>query len=245
MKINIEDLKKLYREYLIENTPPSREKCLSPEAIISAVRGRDSVEQRVDFLKHTTHCDFCLKEFGFVFQIIKQEKKTTRKLKKIFRSKNSSPKKNDERGSHSSTVQNIVSFLKYKRFATVMFLTVFVIASVSIYLVNRLGDQKIRGTTQDHIQLLHPVNKKLEKSDLIFTWKSLERALYFRIEIFDETLYPFWSSDKIIKKNLILPNHVLNSMSSGSAYFWQVTAVLPDGEKIESKLGRFIINIQK
>jgi hypothetical protein len=91
------------------------------------------------------------------------------------------------------------------------------------------------------VKLLQPVNEKISRPSLIFRWKNVERSEYYVLELFDKTLAPIWESEKIETNELALPGEIAESLAVNETYFWMVSASLPGGEKISSRLEEFII----
>ncbi|UCC40681.1 MAG: hypothetical protein JSV96_04340, partial [Candidatus Aminicenantes bacterium] len=104
-----------------------------------------------------------------------------------------------------------------------------------------LEKREYRGTNSKQIHLIEPINKKCSKSSLIFKWNFVKNSEYYVLELFDDTLYPVWKSQKIFKAQATLPLEISNRLKKDKAYFWMVIAFLNHGKKIESRLEKFTL----
>ncbi|MCJ7579249.1 MAG: hypothetical protein MUP98_01800, partial [Candidatus Aminicenantes bacterium] len=113
---------------------------------------------------------------------------------------------------------------------------------LSLYVfINGGFEKNFRGTEIDYIKLIQPTHNKATKAPIVFHWKNMENAEYYILELFDNTLFPIWKSQKIPKNRAPLPNDIMESLSPGKSYYWFITGFFPGNGKIESSLEQFQI----
>ncbi|MFX0137409.1 MAG: hypothetical protein ACFFDN_27465, partial [Candidatus Hodarchaeota archaeon] len=107
------------------------------------------------------------------------------------------------------------------------------------FLTTKVENSKYRGSSFNQIELIRPTKKMLTESTLVFEWKDVQGADYYVFEIFDETLYPIWTSDRIYVNSIILESKTSHRLESNKSYYWMVTAFSQSGTKRESILKEF------
>ncbi len=70
MKINTDDLIKIYRSYIQEQIPQSRKKCPSPKTIMNLFITPGSTHKKGRIVEHLTSCRHCAHEFGVMNKFI-------------------------------------------------------------------------------------------------------------------------------------------------------------------------------
>jgi len=236
MKINLEALRKLYQSHITESAQMSRENCPSPEILSECLQGQASKKKKNHVIEHITHCRLCLKEFQFILEIQRDEKKLIQKISHLFIGHSKKSRAEKKR-------VNFPFFQKSCNWAFVAAGTVFVVAAgLALYIfINGGLEQKFRGTDMDHIKLIQPVHKKTTKVPILFHWRKIENAEYYILELFDNTLFPIWKSRKITENRILLPKDITASLSPGKNYYWFITGFFPGDGKIESSLEQFQI----
>jgi len=241
MKIKHNDLQKLYKAYLVDRVPQSRKNCPHPKEIINFFNSRLNENKISRLIDHITNCFYCAQEFEFIIQTLREQEKLSEQIGNLLRSENFRMK------TEKRIKENVLSSATKKRFFFPVlpwkYILPFLVAAIIISaLILFQATEKIeyRDESIPQINLIEPVNGKYFKSSSLFKWTEIKNSSYYILEIFDETLYPVWESNKISKNYSILPEEALKKLSKNKTYFWMVTAYLSNGRKIESILEEFI-----
>jgi hypothetical protein len=228
MKIDHEEMKKLYEVYIAEKTSQKRKDCPSPELIFSLFQPNTSESIRNEILAHVLKCSHCTKDFQFILSTLREEKIFINDLEGVLKSARKVHKK--EQGSKS--------FLFRLSWKYAFFLIGAVIIAV-VFMLNLPNEHVYRGTNHKSIRLISPLDQYNLKSNLLFEWAMVEDADYFILEIFDESLYPIWKSEKITANRRNLPSYALAKLNPNNVYYWVVTAFMPNDRILESQLQKF------
>ena len=113
---------------------------------------------------------------------------------------------------------------------------------ISFLVKNISEERKYRGAESRSVMLITPNKKTTLKTQLEFEWEHVQNSDYFILEIFDESLYPIWNSDKITVNHTLLSEEITNRLLKQKTYYWMVTAFLSDGKTIESRLQGLVIS---
>ena len=114
--------------------------------------------------------------------------------------------------------------------------------SITAFIISNTNENsKYRTSTPSQIALLLPEKIEVPKSSLSFQWKNVKDSEYYAFELYDETLYQIWKSEKLFKTNLTLHQDVVSKLDVNKSYFWMVTAFFSNGRKIESRLKEILI----
>lgn len=248
MKIKNKDLKNLYRAHILENFPSSRKHCPSFKKIIGSFNHKSSEKQKTKILDHITTCHYCYKEFEFIMQILRNDGKINKNIRNFHLS-------NKEMAFIKKRAANSLCDLKKRKelFFPILswkysslFLAGILITIILIILFKTNSLQLIevhnqRGATISRIKLFKPVGARYSKSSLSFEWSELKESNYYILEMFDETLAPFWRSNKIFHHQYAPPKELIENLSKNRTYFWMVTAFYLNGKKVESPLVEFFL----
>jgi len=242
MKIKNEDLIKLYKAHIMENVPNSRKSCPSSKEIINFFRSKASEKQRSRIINHITKCSYCAQEFEFMLQTQRQEGKLIEEVGQLLQSKENIAAIKKRTGKKI----NYLSEGRKPLFPRLSWKYAFMLAGVAIifstfFVFQNRGKREYRGSDLSRVHLIEPINGKYSKSLLVFKWNEYKSSEYYIIELFDETLFQIWKTNKISKNQAILPAEIAKRLNINKTYFWMVTAFLPDGKKIESEIGEFIL----
>lgn len=246
MKINNEDLKKLYRSYMIDNIPHSRKKCPSTKNIINLFRLKLSEKKKSQIIDHVSQCYYCYQEFEFILHTLREEKKLQHDFGDLLHKKNKGYAalkiKNDKNIDRKKMKgRPFLTFLS-RKYASLFLGILLIISVVLILLFIRTGEKKdYRGAYLTPIRLIEPLKGKHSKSILKFRWVEIKGSDYYIIELFDETLRPIWKSGKIFKNYTLLPENIRDGLKENRKYFWILSAYFPDGKKIESRIESFFL----
>lgn len=228
MKIDHEDIKKLYEAYIVEKTSEERKDCPSAELIYSLFQLNKSENIRNDTLAHVLKCSHCLKDFQFILTTLREEKKFMNDLEEALDSAEKDNKK----------AKGTLAYLFHLSWKYSFFLIGAAIITVAL-IINIPNRNVYRGTNQKSIRLIYPKGQLQIKSKLVFEWEMVENADHFILEIFDESLYPIWKSEKTMINQIVLPNSVLARLDRQKVYYWEVTAFMPNDRILGSRLQKF------
>lgn len=237
MKINTDELKKLYRSYISEKISLSRQNCPSTKGILRLFSSNLSEKQKTKIIDHISCCHYCSQEFEFILNTKRQEKKLIGEIEDLFHSAAETISANTEEKRHRFSWPK----LSWKYVSLLAFLTAIIASLFVIIFIFHQHQKEYRSQYQMSFKLIQPLNNKYSKSSLTFEWQKIERADYYLLELFDQSLMPVWKSKKIHKTKIFLPRNIVDSLKENKMYFWMVTAYFPDGQKIESRIEAFTL----
>ena len=230
MRISHKDLKELYRNYLEDKLPSSRAKCPLPEDITACLRGESSKKRRNQIIDHIHYCAYCHEEFEFALETLRAEKKFIYDLDTIFQEKKCRKK------------NILIQLLPFRPSWLYSLIIITGVVIITLLVKNITDEHKYRGTESPSIMLITPNKKITLKGQLKFEWEDVQNTDYYILEIFDESLYPIWRSNKITNNYSSLPEEIIRGFLKNKTYYWMVTAFISDGKTIESRLKDFIIS---
>jgi hypothetical protein len=231
MKTNLVDLKQVYKNYLEDNKPSSRESCPPPEKLVLFVRSKMAGRDQKKFLNHATKCSYCLHEVRSILDITKAENTFIFEMSRL-RNSASLAKRPQARPLARPWSRNPVSVA-----SAIVLLAA--IAAYSIFHFSSRSDFR-RGPTAN-IQLISPVEKAVSSAALRFSWEAVPKAKYYIIETLDATLDLIWRSESLTANEFQPSQDILRRFRPNESYFWIVTGVLENGDKIKSRLKKFSI----
>jgi hypothetical protein len=231
MKTNIIDLKHVYKDYLEDHKPSSRESCPSPKKLVLFVRSKMAGRDQEKFLNHATKCSYCLQEVRSFLDITKAESKFILEMSRL-RNSAGQAERPQARPLARRWSWNTVSVVS----AVVL---VAAIATYSVVHFSKRPDFR-RGPTAA-IQLIAPVDRAVSSAALRFSWEAVPQAKYYIIETFDDTLDLIWRSESLTANEFRFSQDILQKFKPNEKYFWRVTGVLESRDKIKSRLKKFSI----
>jgi hypothetical protein len=231
MKTNLVDLKQVYKDYLEDHKPSSRESCPPPEKLVLFVRSKMAGRDQKKFLNHATKCSYCLQEVRSLLDITKAENKFILEMSKL-RNSASLAERPQARPLARPWSWNTVSAVS----------AIVLLAAIATYSVLHFSSRSDfrRGPTAN-IHLILPAEKAVSFAELRFVWDVLPKAKHYVIEAFDASLDLVWRSEPITGHEFNPPREVSRKFSPNETYFWMVTAVLEGGNKIKSRMSEFSI----
>lgn len=242
MKIKHNDIQKLYKAYIMDRIPQSRKNCPPPKEIINFFRSKLNENRKSKLIDHITNCCYCAQEFEFILQTLREQEKLSEEIGRLFRSKNMRMeiKKRVRKGVPQLAKKRWISFpfLSWK-YVLPIFVAAIIISALIIFMKPKKPE--FRDEHLPQISLIEPVNGKYFKPSSVFNWTEIKNSAYYILEIFDETLFPVWESNKISKNHYTLPGETARKLIKNKTYFWMVTAYFSDVRKIESNLEEFIL----
>jgi len=233
MKLNSRDLREVYQADIKDKIPQTRKFCPSPKEMLHLFRGKNSEKKKAKIVDHITNCYYCSQEFEFIVEALRYEEKMNNIAKEFIVQKEKNP------ALKQSVSNSFFSMFKWG-YVSLIVSCILVFSLTAIFIFStKVGNSKYRGSSSNQIELIKPRKKMLTESTLAFEWKSVQGADYYVLEIFDETLYSVWRSDKINVNNIILSRETPYRLENNKSYYWMVTAFFQTGIKKESILKEF------
>ncbi len=233
MRINDENLKDIYKSYVLTRTPLSRQACPSSEEIANLFIEAGLKAEKERIIDHITNCSFCVQEFDAFLQISRQEQKLAEEINLFLKNKG-----------EPSPVPKMKKTAKLALAWKSAIASVAVVALVGTFLLITDGPifnkkTEKRGDRPGQISLLEPRSDHAFDSPLLFRWNEIAGRDHFVIEIFDESLSPLWKSPEVSEPFYRLPADVKKQMHRGRSYFWMITVFFTNGLTRESHLEEF------
>jgi len=220
MKIDDNELRRLYSKSVQEKCPELRKHCPTISNIVAFFRPWVSRKRKLRIIDHITSCTSCSAEFAFLLEIHRQQENIIRNINK-----------------ESSASFPHSRFLRYAPVAAGLFLFVF----VSLFLYQHFTPSHRHSMDKEPIQLVQPSGRTSLVYPVFFKWNADIEAEYYILEIFDTSLRPFWRTTDIDSNSYLLPKDIISRMKPHEPYYWMITAVDSEGNKNESKIREFIL----
>jgi len=254
MKFPEEDLKKIFQSVREMRTTQTK-KCPPFERLIKAFFAETSQEEKFRIIDHTTECHSCAWKFEAIREIHKGTREITAgwqnvslskeevaKLKEVAKGRVRELKKERRRQLSwpwGRTLQTLYSRQLFRTISVAAGILVILVAGFFVFKSPLfLKKEGLRGKGEQEIQLIAP---KGETSDLqiVFRWSPYSRALGYEVKLMDEELTNLWSSGKIKKTEVELPQDQFQRLEKGKTYYWKVIVYLSGGKTKESNLQDF------
>lgn len=237
MIINDDDLKSIYKSYILTRTPLSRQACPSSEEISNIFIDSGLKAEKEKIIDHITNCSYCIKEFDVFLKISRQEQKLVEEINLFLKDKGGPspvPKKNNK---------VMMKFSLAWKLTLASLIVIIITGAIFLITNGPIFNKKTekRGDRPGQIRLLEPHPDHASETPLLFRWDEIAGRDYFIIEIFDESLSPLWKSAKIFETFYRLPPDVERQMHRGRSYFWMITVFFTNGLTRESHLEEFSI----
>ncbi|MDH7512778.1 MAG: hypothetical protein QHH14_07525 [Clostridiales bacterium] len=235
MKINGDNLKDIYKSYVLTRTPPMGQACPSSEEISNLFSEPGLKTEKEKIIDHITNCSFCTQEFFVLLQLWRQEKKLAEEIKRLL--------KNEDEQSPVPKMEKTPRFALAWKFVLASVIVVALAGTILLITSGLIFDTKTekRGARPEKISLLEPHSNRASETPLVFRWNEIAGRDYFVIEIFDESLSPLWKSAQVFETFYWLPADVEKQMHRGRSYFWMITVFFTNGLTRESHLEEFRI----
>jgi len=230
MKIEYDDLKKLYQGYITSRIPRNRNKCPSPMALYNSFKSSTSLRIKKKIIGHITDCSFCREEFELFLELQRYQASSITII--------------NETSSTASSTDKLETVNIGRRFIWryAYFLFGLVLSISAYYLIVHKNDLiEVKRASEPRILLITPAHVHTFPKPLIFRWQEQSASQYYILELFDNSLLPVWTSQKILDVHIPLPDEVLSRLHSGNYYFWMITAFSSTQKISESELMRFLV----
>ena len=230
MQIEYDDLKKLYQGYIDSKIPSNRNKCPSPRALFNSFKSSTSHRNKKKIIDHISDCSFCRDEFELLLELQRYHASSITLISET--SSTASPTDKLE------TVNISRPFMwKYVYFLIGLALSI----SAYYLFVQKSTLTEVKRTSEPGILLIAPTHVHTFPKPLIFRWQEQSGSQYYILELFDNSLLPVWTSQKILDVQIQLPDEVLSRLYSGNYYFWMITTFFGTQKISESELMRFLV----
>ncbi len=230
MKIENDDLKKIYQAYVSSKIPGNRNKCPSPMALFNSFSSSTSLRNKRKVIGHITGCSFCREEFELFLELQKYQASSTTVI--------------NETSSTASIPDKLCAVNFGRRFMwRYAYFLLGLLFILSAYYLNVQQNSliEIKRTSEQRILLITPSQVHTFPEPLIFRWQEESVSQYYILELFDNSLLPVWTSQKILDVQTQLPDEILSRLQSGNYYFWMITAFSSTQKISESELLRFLV----
>ena len=235
MNIPHKDLCAFYRSFVRTRLPESRKDCPSFDDLVRFFRPGTPRRHKTKIIDHMARCAPCAEEFDLILTIKRGSEQMEKEIASYLDSELPSIK--------SQNRPRLAVSQSFWRYAAL----VIGIVSLSLSLLTIFDRNPMqffkqhawRGPTDSDFQLVEPLNRKQEKSHLVFRLKEYKGAESYILELFDESLKLIWESPELVETKCALPFAIVQKLSSSSTYFWMVTAHLRNGNVVESGLANF------
>ena len=233
MKMDLNSLKEFYQAYVASKIPANRKNCPSPRALIKTIEPSGTYRKKRKLIDHISKCSYCKEEFFLVLKVNNHENLMFFNIKDTFQ-------RSDLDVNPIDSILTPSLIIKYASIIIGLFLitfSLFIIKEKDVSLNNLRRRNQI-------VQLTNPDNLHILPYPLIFKWREFPNAKYYILELFDDTLLPVWTSPKIMKSKLQLPDEILASLKNNMNYYWMISAFSTTEKIAESDLAGFLTLIK-
>jgi hypothetical protein len=217
-------IRKIFNSESLKSETGSRETCPSPEELVFSFNPEASTELKQKMIDHISTCPACQREF----ELVRGSQKFIQELeKKVVSRKSRTAHKKSWFFSSAPPLWKAIS-------ASVLLLAVLSAFYFGLDYWNNLRierEAKLVETpvlTED-ISWPGPAAIKL-------SWESPVRARFYRVEVFDQSMYLLWQSPPLRESILELPDSLLDSLKDYQYFFWQLVIFTNEKRTIESRV---------
>jgi hypothetical protein len=228
MKMEADNLKQLYQAYVASMIPADRKSCPSPRALLKTIKPSGSYRKKKRLIDHISKCSYCKEEFCFLLKLNNYENNVLININDASR----------KSFSLLNPVHSISPPHPLMKYASILLGFTLIISS--FFLIQKKEDYPDSQRRRNHIiQLINPTDVHILPNPLIFLWRKHPKAQYYILDLFDDTLLPFWRSPKITGLGFHLPEEILAIMKKNKYYFWMISAFSSTEKVAESDLASF------
>lgn len=231
MKTNLTQLKEIYSDSAAWPAFGPAETCPAPETLIRCVRSELPKRHRNKVFDHIAHCGSCAREAKLLLGISAEEDRFIQEINNL------------DLPHQAGRAERQGSWLRrFSRSPVAAAAIVLVTAAIlSVAVLQRPGRVDSMRGGAPVVQLLAPVNSPAAKSGLRFTWQEIPGAGSYVVEVFDASLDLVWRREILSAHEAVPPADLIVKLTPGNEYYWMVTASLPSGNKVKSRLEEFRI----
>jgi hypothetical protein len=198
------------------------------EKLLPFFKARKRTRKKMGIVDHVTRCSACSKEFEFMLELRRYEDELALQLR-------------ETRPQGLSSLPSGRTTPLIWKFASSIIGMALVFVSLGV-IIKELAREDLTRATRSCIELIQPKSGRPVTLPLIFKWQAIARAKTYILEIYDESLLPFWKSSAVPATTIVLPDDVIARLQPEQAYYWTVTAFSRDGKLAESRFFRFSIS---
>jgi hypothetical protein len=227
MKIEEDNLKKIYQAYVASKMPDNPKKCPSPKALLKTIKCSGSSKNKRELIDHISKCSCCKDEFCILLKLHNYDTSVNKNI--------------DVTSIRSFSLLSLVHSLSPRpimQYVSILISVSLIISSLFLIQTKESSLGALRRNSQI-ILLKNPTDVHVLPNPLIFKWEGIAEAQYYILELFDETLLPLWTSHKIIGLKSQLPEDILANMKKNKYYFWMISAFSTTEKVAESDLASF------
>ncbi len=205
--------------------------CPSPEILLRCHRTDLPPRKRREVLDHISRCAQCVQDSRFILNVLDEEKQLLGRLEdQVYGG--------SRRSNPAYPLKGLFARLLSPQAAVA--LTVVVLSALSYFLVFKPDDRSssVRGDASA-IELVAPLDEPFVSGSLVFKWNRVPGPRSYLVEVFDDSLALLWRSAPIDSDQMSPPDELLAKLGRGRSFFWMVTAVFPDGQRLASRLQEF------
>jgi len=237
MKISHSELKTIYSKSVEEKRGEPRKNCPSLDELIHLVRSELSSPQKNRLLNHIQECSFCSREVKVILEIIKEEKDFIQKINEL--SENRNPGKKQRR-------LLFISINFSRKFITASAVSALLLFLISFSLFKVFDAHPYRGNDKAVLKIIKPKKKvTLYENVINFKWNEVPGTEFYKVILFNDSLYPIWESQKLSQNSVKLPPEVYEKLTHKATYFLWVTSTTKNRKKIESQLKEFKVFVKQ
>jgi hypothetical protein len=230
MKIECDDLKKLYLGYIDSKVPGNRNNCPSPMALFNSFKSSTFLRNKKKIVDHISDCSFCREEFDLLLELQRYHAYSITLI-----SESSSTASPTYKREAANIGRPIIWKYAYFLFGLALSITAY------YQFVQKNNLTEAMRTSEPGIVLIAPAHVHTFPKPLIFRWQEQSGSQYYILELFDNSLLPVWTSQKILDVQIQLPAEVASRLRSGNYYFWMITTFFGTQKISESELIRFLV----
>jgi len=224
MKSEDRDLKEVFRAYVDSRASIDRRSCPSLEAIADSFEPWASARKKRTIIDHLSECTACREEFRLYFDLQRTPVDVL-----------PSPSTSQVAGTTKARRSPVLALWRY----AAIVIGVCLIFSVIVLLIRNTDLSEVERAGTTGVVLLYPTTSHIGSEQLVFRWEAFAPSQYYIVELFDEALLPIWVSTPIKDVQARPPSNESLDMSTGTVYFWMVTAYSRIDKTGESRLARF------
>jgi hypothetical protein len=230
MDLNDDELRRLYRSFVMAKTPGCGAECPSPEELVAFFDPSAPTSAKLRTIDHLTSCSMCAREFEFLLELNRRQDSIFGRSPKTMAS--------GEPGFPRPGLRQRMS--PVWRLSTVLAGAILFIASLTVIIHYWERFEGARAPSFV-VTLMQPNQNHPAAFPIVFKWRKFNGADSYVIEIYDETLLPIWKSPKCLSTQCALPSDIASRLLLNRPYFWMVTAFHEKAKLAESELVQFIV----
>jgi hypothetical protein len=253
MKLTEEKLREIFQQQTARKTP-RQTKCLTEDQFMRAATGEMSSEERRNIARHLITCIDCTEEYQALRSLETWAEDARIALAPSVEAdsadSSSSSASRSSRGGlqgfgHSVAAfwQRLVWETRARRLAAAGVMIILVASSVVIWQSIRHREPPVsteRARVSPRLSVEPPDKAILNQPPEKLAWSEMERAITYRVVLYDFQSTPVWESAPLRETSATLPESVRQQMLRNQPYYWRVIAEDAIDQR-QSELFQFIL----